>query len=84
MGGEEFLKYGAFGVLALIVVVALVPVLKAMVSEIKDSRLERQQMRADYQDFVCNHAKGMMSALGEVRDGLRGVCDRLNGGASKR
>lgn len=78
----EYLKYGAFGVLALIVVVALVPILKAMVCEIKDSRLERETMRKDYQEFVCNHARGVMDGLAKVREGLQEVCHRLNGGRS--
>jgi uncharacterized membrane protein YcjF (UPF0283 family) len=75
----EYLKYGATGVLALIILVVLVPVIRAFVEELKESRRERQEMRKEHNEFVVNHARRTTEALLQVKDGLEQVCRRLNG-----
>jgi uncharacterized membrane protein YcjF (UPF0283 family) len=75
----EYLKYGATGLVALIVLAVLVPVIRAFVEELKASRQERQEMRHEHNEFVINHARHTTEALLQVKDGLEQVCRRLNG-----
>jgi len=56
-----------------------VPVIRAFVEELKASRLERQEMRREHNEFVINHARHTTEALLQVKDGLEQVCRRLNG-----
>ena len=75
----EYLKYGATGLVALTILVVLVPVIRAFVEELKASRLERQEMRKEHNEFVINHARHTTDALLQVKEGLEQVCRRLNG-----
>ena len=75
----EYLKYGVTGLVALTILVVLVPVIRAFVEELKASRLERQEMRREHNEFVINHARHTTEALLQVKDGLEQVCRRLNG-----
>ena len=75
----EYLKYGATGLVALIILAVLVPVIRAFVDELKASRLERREMRAEHNEFVINHARHTTDALLQVKDSLEQVCRRLNG-----
>jgi len=64
---------------ALTILVVLVPVIRAFVEELKASRLERQEMRREHNEFVINHARHTTEALLQVKEGLEQVCRRLNG-----
>ena len=75
----EYLKYGATGLVALIILAVLVPVIRAFVEELKASRQERQEMRREYNEFVINHARHTTDALLQVKESLENVCRRLNG-----
>jgi hypothetical protein len=75
----EYLKYGATGLIAVIILVVMVPVIRAFIEELKESRRERQEMRKEHNDFVINHARHTTEALLQVKDGLEQVCRRLNG-----
>ena len=75
----EYLKYGATGLVALIIMGVLVPVIRAFVEELKASRRERQEMRREHNAFVINHAQHTTDALLQVKDSLEHVCRRLNG-----
>ena len=75
----EYLKYGATGLVALIIMGVLVPVIRAFVDELKASRRERQEMRKEHNEFVINHAQHTTEALLQVKDSLEHVCRRLNG-----
>jgi hypothetical protein len=75
----EYLKYGATGLVALIIMGVLVPVIRAFVEELKASRQERQEMRREHNDFVINHAQHTTDALLQVKESLEHVCRRLNG-----
>jgi len=75
----EYLKYGVTGLVALTILVVLVPVIRAFVEELKASRLERQEMRREHNEFVINHARHTTDALLQVKEGLEQVCRRLNG-----
>jgi uncharacterized membrane protein YcjF (UPF0283 family) len=75
----EYLKYGATGLVALIILAVLVPVIRAFVEELKASRQERQEMRKEHNEFVINHAQHTTDALLQVKDSLEHVCRRLNG-----
>ena len=75
----EYLKYGATGLVALIILAVLVPVIRAFVDELKASRQERREMRAEHNEFVINHAQHTTHALLQVKDSLENVCRRLNG-----
>jgi len=75
----EYLKYGVTGLVALTILVVLVPVIRAFVEELKASRLERQEMRREHNEFVINHARHTTEALLQVKEGLEQVCRRLNG-----
>lgn len=75
----EYLKYGATGLVALTILFVLVPVIRAFVEELKASRLERQEMRREHNEFVTNHARHTTDALIQVKEGLEQVCRRLNG-----
>ena len=76
----EYLKYGATGLVALIILAVMVPVIRAFVEELKASRQERQEMRKEHNEFVINHAQHTTDALLQVKDSLENVCRRLNGG----
>ena len=76
----EYLKYGATGLVALIILAVLVPVIRAFVDELRASRQERREMRKEHNEFVINHARHTTEALLQVKDGLEQVCRRLNGG----
>jgi len=75
----EYLKYGATGLVAVIILAVMVPVIRAFIEELKESRRERQEMRKEHNDFVVNHARHTTEALLQVKDGLEQVCRRLNG-----
>jgi len=75
----DYLKYGATGLVALIIMGVLVPVIRAFVDELKASRRERQEMRKEHNEFVINHAQHTTEALLQVKDSLEHVCRRLNG-----
>jgi uncharacterized membrane protein YcjF (UPF0283 family) len=75
----EYLKYGATGLVAVIILAVMVPVIRAFIEELKESRRERQEMRKEHNDFVINHARHTTDALLQVKDGLEQVCRRLNG-----
>jgi len=79
----EYLKYGATGLVALIILAVLVPVIRAFVDELKASRQERKEMREEHNEFVTNHARHTTEALLQVKDGLelvaRSLCDRHGG-----
>jgi uncharacterized membrane protein YcjF (UPF0283 family) len=75
----EYLKYGATGLVAVIILAVMVPVIRAFIEELKESRRERQEMRKEHNDFVINHARHTTEALLQVKDGLEQVCRRLNG-----
>jgi uncharacterized membrane protein YcjF (UPF0283 family) len=75
----EYLKYGATGLVAVIILAVMVPVIRAFIDELKESRRERQEMRKEHNDFVVNHARHTTEALLQVKDGLEQVCRRLNG-----
>jgi uncharacterized membrane protein YcjF (UPF0283 family) len=75
----EYLKYGATGLIAVIILVVMVPVIRAFIEELKESRRERQEMRKEHNEFVVNHARHTTEALLQVKDGLEQVCRRLNG-----
>jgi hypothetical protein len=75
----EYLKYGATGLVALIIMGVLVPVIRAFVDELKASRRERQEMRKEHNEFVINHAQHTTDALLQVKESLEHVCRRLNG-----
>ena len=75
----EYLKYGATGLVALIIIGVLVPVIRAFVEELKASRQERQEMRKEHNEFVISHAQHTTDVLLQVKDGLEQVCRRLNG-----
>jgi uncharacterized membrane protein YcjF (UPF0283 family) len=75
----EYLKYGATGLVAVIILAVMVPVIRAFIEELKESRRERQEMRKEHNDFVINHARHTTEALLQVKDGLEQVCQRLNG-----
>jgi len=75
----EYLRYGATGLVALIILAVLVPVIRAFVEELKASRQERQEMRKEHNEFVINHARHTTDALLQVKEGLEHVCRRLNG-----
>jgi len=75
----EFLKYGVTGLVAIIILAVMVPVIRAFIDELKESRRERQEMRKEHNDFVINHARHTTEALLQVKDGLEQVCRRLNG-----
>ncbi len=79
----EYLKYGATGLVALIILAVLVPVIRAFVEELKASRVERQEMRHEHMTFVTNHAQHTTDALLQVKESLEQVCRRLNEGGSK-
>ena len=75
----EYLRYGATGLVALIIMAVMVPVIRAFVEELKASRQERQEMRKEHNEFVINHARHTTDALLQVKEGLEQVCRRLNG-----
>jgi hypothetical protein len=75
----EYLKYGATGLVALIIIGVLVPVIRAFVEELKASREERREMRKEHNEFVINHAQHTTDALLQVKESLEHVCRRLNG-----
>jgi len=75
----EYLKYGATGLVAVIILAVMVPIIRAFIEELKESRRERQEMRKEHNDFVVNHARHTTEALLQVKDGLEQVCRRLNG-----
>lgn len=74
----EYLKYGATGLVAVIILAVMVPVIRAFIEELKESRRERQEMRKEHNDFIVNHARHTTEALLQVKDGLEQVCRRLN------
>ncbi len=76
----EYLRYGATGLVALIILAVLVPVIRAFVEELRASRQERQEMRKEHNAFVTNHAQHTTEALCQVKESLESVCRRLNGG----
>ena len=75
----KYLKYGATGLVTLIILAVLVPVIRAFVEELRASRQERKEMRREHNEFVVNHARHTTEALLQVKDGLEQVCRRLNG-----
>jgi uncharacterized membrane protein YcjF (UPF0283 family) len=75
----DYLKYGANGLVALVILAVMVPVIRAFVEELKASRRERQEMRKEHNEFVINHAQHTTHALLQVKDSLENVCRRLNG-----
>jgi uncharacterized membrane protein YcjF (UPF0283 family) len=75
----EYLKYGATGLVAIIILAVMVPVIRAFIEELKESRRERQDMRREHNEFIINHARHTTDALLQVKDGLEQVCRRLNG-----
>jgi len=79
MSAKEFLEYGATGLVAMMILVVLVPVVRAFITEMRASRVERKEMRQEYNDFVINHARHTTSALVQVREGLEQVCRKLGG-----
>jgi uncharacterized membrane protein YcjF (UPF0283 family) len=76
----DYLKYGANGLVALVILAVMVPVIRAFVEELKASRQERQEMRKEHNEFVINHAQHTTDALLQVKESLEHVCERLNGG----
>ena len=76
----EYLKYGATGLVALIILAVMVPVIRAFIEELKESRRERQEMRKEHNEFIVNHARHTTEALLQVKESLENVCRRLNGG----
>ena len=74
----DYLKYGANGLVALVILAVMVPVIRAFVEELKASRRERQEMRKEHNEFVINHAQHTTDALLQVKDSLENVCRRLN------
>jgi len=76
----DYLKYGANGLVALVILAVMVPVIRAFVEELKASRQERQEMRKEHNEFVINHAQHTTDALLQVKESLEHVCQRLNGG----
>jgi len=76
----DYLKYGANGLVALVILAVMVPVIRAFVEELKASRQERQEMRKEHNEFVINHAQHTTHALLQVKESLEHVCQRLNGG----
>ena len=75
----DYLRYGANGLVALVILAVMVPVIRAFVEELKASRRERQEMRKEHNEFVINHAQHTTDALLQVKDSLENVCRRLNG-----
>lgn len=73
----EYLKYGATGLVALIILAVMVPVIRAFIEELKESRRERQEMRKEHREFITNHAAHQTDALREVRAGLENVASSL-------
>ena len=76
----EYLKYGATGLVAVIILAVMVPVIRAFIEELKESRRERQEMRKEHNEFIVNHARHTTEALLQVKESLENVCRRLNGG----
>ena len=74
---SEYLKYGATGLVALIILAVMVPVIRAFIEELKESRRERQEMRKEHQVFITNHAAHQTEALREVKSGLESIASSL-------
>jgi len=74
---SEYLKYGATGLIALIILAVMVPIIRAFIEELKESRHERQEMRKEHQIFITNHAAHQTDALRGVKSGLENVASSL-------
>lgn len=77
MNGTDLLRYGLPGLVALMVVLIVVPIVRAFVEELAASRAERREMRDQFDRYVTVQAKAVTEALTQVRDGLDDICRRL-------
>ena len=82
---KDFLDYGAFGLVALLMVVVVVPLVRAFVSEMRASRAERERFWTMHTDYINNAAahvaagyERVTAALDNVKDGLAAVARRLD------
>ena len=78
MGQEsELLKWGALGFVAFVVLVVIVPMVRAFIGEMKHSREEREKMFGDFCAFVKNDASHHTAALNSVNVALERLCERV-------
>ncbi len=81
---ERFLQYGVPGLIGLCVVIVVPIVVQAFVKELRESRVERAEMRKDFTATVTSSnaalasaVKEMTSGVTELRHGMNRICDRL-------
>lgn len=74
---SEMLKWGALGFVAFVVLVVIVPMVRAFVGEMKHSREERERMYGDFCSFVKNDAEHHRAALQSVNVTLERLCERV-------
>jgi len=81
---QQFLEYGATGLVALMMLAVLVPIVRAFIAEMRAGRLEREaerqerkEMRQEHRDFIINHAAHQTEALRGVKAGLENVASSL-------
>ena len=76
-GESELLKWGALGFVAFVVLVVIVPMVRAFIGEMKHSREEREKMFGEFSAFVKNDVSHHRAALQSVNVTLERLCERV-------
>ncbi len=78
----QYLKEGAAGIIALIVLLFMKPIVSAFIQELTASREERERMRTEYNEIVCNHITHNTEVLLQVGSSMSELSHWVKGGVT--
>ncbi|MFA4971854.1 MAG: hypothetical protein WC683_04525 [bacterium] len=76
----QYMKEGAAGIVALVIVLFLRPIVIAFIQELSDSRKERETMRVEFNGLLTNHLTHNTEVLVQVCSSLNELCKWVRSG----